>query len=716
MFNRFSRIIRFIVLACLTGFITNNLYAQTIDTTSLRLNEQLMLQLEIIAENLEENVDFTDLVDNYYYYAENKLNINSPDARLLQEIYLISAFQLESLKNYIREFGVLLSPFELEYVEGFDEQTVALISPLITFESQQQTQKLKPKNVLKYGRSQLLMRLEDVIEVREGYKPIEDSALWDRPNSRYLGSSQKLYARYAFNYRNRVRAGVTMEKDAGEVIFSNNVNDSLRSLLGSQLKSGFDFYSAHFFMKDIGPVKAIALGDYHLAFGQGLTMWSGLAFGKSTDPAGVMKFGQGIRPNTSVNESLFFRGAAVTLGWKQFDLTTFYSSKSIDASSAIIDSVSNEVFTITSLQETGLHRTVNELLKKGNVDQEVLGARISFRSSKLEIGYTLHQTKLSAALTPRIYPYNQFRFMGEELFNQGADYRIVFPRMIFFGEISRSENGGIAGITGFTAQPAGFFNITIAYRNYQKNYQNLFSNAFSEGTLSNNERGLYTGISAGIARNWKLTAYADHFVFPWLRFATDAPSYGFDYFAQLDHRINRKADFYFRFRSKRKMTNDNDPWNVIDYTVPYTKNTYRFHINYAIGDDWILKNRIELIDYQEGIKPASKGYLVFQDVLYRPKDKPYELSARYSLFQSDSYDSRIYTYENDVLYAFSIPAFNGVGSRAYLLFRLKVHRNLDVWARIAQTWYADRTTIGTGLEAIEGKTRTDYKLQMRWKF
>jgi hypothetical protein len=164
------------------------------------------------------------------------------------------------------------------------------------------------------------------------------------------------------------------------------------------------------------------------------------------------------------------------------------------------------------------------------------------------------------------------------------------------------------------------------------------------------------------------------------------------------------------------MTNDDHPWNPIDFITPYTKNTYRFHINYALGDNWILKNRIELIQYVEGQKDASLGYLVFQDVLYRPKEKFYELSMRYALFQSDSYDSRIYTYENDVLYAFSIPAFSGKGSRAYLMLRLKAHRNIDFWARIAQTWYADRFTIGSGLETIEGKTRTDIKLQMRWKF
>ncbi|MCK9290686.1 MAG: hypothetical protein WCR58_04700 [Bacteroidales bacterium] len=691
------------------------LIAQVSDTTRMQLSDQLMSQLEAIAEDLEENIDFTDLVDTYFNYADNPVNVNSPELEALLDIYLLTPFQLESLISYIREFGAILSIYELEFVGGLDDNTIRLIGPLLRFELPQRAQKIKPKNVVRYGRHQVLMRVEQVLEQKQGYLPIDDSALWARPNSRYLGSPQKYYTRYAFNYRNRIRAGITMEKDPGEVFFARQVEDSLQRLLGNSLRSGFDFYSAHFFVKDLGPVKALALGDYHLAFGQGLTMWSGLAFGKSTDPSDVLRYGQGVKPNTSVNENLFFRGAAATFGWKPFEFTAFYSNKNIDASAAVIDSVSSEVHTITSLVETGLHRTVNELLKKGSINQQLYGARLAYRSQRIEIGYTLHQTVLSASLIPRIVPYNQFRFMGNKLFNQGLDYRVVFSRMILFGELGRSDNGGMAAIAGFMAQPAGFVQIAMAYRDYQKNYQNLFSTAFSEGTLPNNERGIFTSISAGIPGGWNLTAFADYFVFPWLRFATDAPSYGVDYYVQIERRLSRKADAYLRFRSKNKMANDKDPWNFIDFVTPYQKNTYRFHINYLLGSDWILKNRAELIHYQKTDQPASIGYILYQDVLYRPADKFYELSMRFALFQSDTYDSRVYTYENDVLYAFSIPAFAGKGTRAYLMVKLKAHPRLDIWVRVAQTWYADQHTIGSGLETIEGNTRTEAKLQLRWK-
>jgi len=691
--------------------------SQTPDTTAHTLNDQLVAQLEAITEALDANVDFSDLLDAYYFFAENKININGPEVNELQAIYLITAFQLERLREYQRRFGQMLSIYELSLVEGFDAQTVSLLLPLLTVQQTSRSQQLNWRNVLKWGRNQVLFRTERVLETREGYKHISDSAWLAKPNSRYLGGPERVYARYTFNYRNRIRAGITMDKDPGEVFFAGQLNDSIRQLAGSRLRSGFDFYSAHAFVRDIGPLKALAIGDYHLAFGQGLTMWTGLAFGKSADPNGVMKFGQGVRANTSVNEALFMRGVAATFGWKQFELTGFYSHRDLDATQvSVVDSLSGEDFFVSSIQETGLHRTINELLKKGNVSQTVFGGRAAYRSTKLEMGYTLHHTVLGAPLNPRIYPYNKFRFAGKEISNQGFDFRLVYPHAVYFGELSHSSNGALAGIAGVSMQPAGFVSVTIAYRNYQKEYHNLFGNGFSEGSITNNERGIFMGVTAGLAPGWKLSAFADHFSFPWLRYLTNAPSQGSDYSVQIDRRVNRRTDWYVRFRTKTKMTNDRDPWNTINYITNYSRSSFRFHINNNLGRSFFIKNRAEYILFEQQGKGRSEGFIIYQDVLYRPANKPYDLTFRYAIFDTDNYDSRVFMYENDVLYAFSIPSFYDRGSRMYLMMRIKVNKSLDIWARIAQTWYSNRSTIGTGLELIDGNQRTDVKFQLRWKF
>lgn len=702
-----------LVLFLSAGF--SDVSAQEADTTNRTLTDKITAQMEVIAESLDANLDFSDLIDSYYYYAENKININSKQVAELRNLYLISDFQLEKLLAYQKKFGAFLSVYELTLVEGFDESTLEIILPVVDVAESDARQKISPAQVAKYGRHQLIMRMERNLNEQDGYAPIDDSTLYAKPNARYLGGKEKIYTKYTFNYRNRVRAGVTMDKDAGEVFFKDNINDSLQRLLGNKLKNGFDFYSAHAFVSDFGILKSLALGDYHLAFGQGLTMWSGLSYGKSTTPTQVMRYGGGVKPNTSVNESFFLRGAAATFGWKSLELSVFYSKKKIDANLVTTDSTSAETFIVTSLQESGLHRTVNELSDKGIIAQELIGGRLAYRQKKFELGYTMHQTNLETSLLPRIEPYSMFRFQSDHLMNQGLDWRWMMPHIIFFGELARSDNGGLAGIGGVTTQLAGFVTMTLAYRHFEKEYQNLFSNAFSESNSTNNEKGIYAGLTAGLAPGLKISAFADQFKFDWLRFSTDAPSVGYDYFVQADYRINRNADMYLRFRTKQKMTNDNNPWNAIDFIVPETKNTYRFHINYRVSPSLTMKNRAELIRYKRYQNPTEMGYIVYHDIIYRPETKPYEFSFRYALFDADSYDARLYAYESDVLYAFSIPAFSEKGSRVYLVAKWEVVKNIDLQAKVSHTWYSTKHEISSGLERIDGDSKTDIKLQLRWK-
>jgi hypothetical protein len=692
------------------------LAAQEIDSTSTSLTKLLIDHIERSTEDSDNTYDYGELVDEYLYYIENPIQLNGSKILPLRELKVLNNFQFEKLVEYLQLFGPIVSIYELAAIDGFDNQTIDLIKPIITTEILTSDNRINAKKALRWGKHQIFLRTEQVLEKSVGYKAVDDSLLAEKPNSTYLGSPQKLYFKYAYNYRNRIKAGITAEKDAGEAFLKSQVPEIQKQLLGNKLKNGFDFYSAHIFLSDFGLIKSLAIGDYHLAFGQGLTMWSGLSFGKSGNSTNIIKYGQGLKPSASVNETSFLRGGAFTLKHKAMEMTLFYSNKLFDGNITSADSLSGEEETISSIQESGLHRTVNELLDKGAIRQDVYGGNISFRNRFIQLGYTAQQSNFKSDILPDIYPYNQFSRLRNSEFNHGLDFKAFLPKIALFGEISQTHNGGIAAIAGFTAQPISFASLTFAYRNYSKDYRNFYSTGFSESSDPNNETGTYFGLSADISPKWRLTAYADYFKFPWLRFQVDAPSWGHDYFVQFDHRLNRTDDLYFRFRTKTKMSNQNDPWNYIDIPVEYTKTTIRFHVIYKVTNSIEFKDRAEIILYDELKKSASQGFLIFHDVVFKPKDKPHELTFRFAVFDAESYDSRLYAYENDVLYAFSIPAFNDKGSRIYILYRLKASKTIDMWFRIAQTWYADKDEIGTGLDLIEGNKKTDIKIQLRWKF
>jgi hypothetical protein len=96
--------------------------------------------------------------------------------------------------------------------------------------------------------------------------------------------------------------------------------------------------------------------------------------------------------------------------------------------------------------------------------------------------------------------------------------------------------------------------------------------------------------------------------------------------------------------------------------------------------------------------------------------KNYSGNIRLQYFETDSYNSRLYAYEDDVLYSFSIPVLYGKGVRYYINAHYEFSKKLGLWCRFAQTIYKDQATVGTGLDQINGNKKTEVKLQAIYQF
>ena len=723
--------------------LTFTLFAKAqiaIDTLSTEaLNQLLIEQVERLAEDSDDDIDYEDLLENYIFFSENPVNLNSDETMRLVELHLLSMFHFEELQQYRRYYGDFLFLEELEMVEGFDERTLAIIKPVIYIGLEHGKDIITLNKMARYGKHQLVGRYEQILERQQGYMSIDDSALLVKPNSRYLGSPQKLQFKYTYNYRNKIRAGFVLEKDAGEIFYTDKVSDTLQKLLGNQYHRGFDFAGFHLYAKDLGIVKAAVLGDYQLAYGQGLTLWSGMSFGKAGAGSSVMKQGRGITPKGSASEYAFMRGAAVTLGAGPFSGTVFYSNRLVDANVSMADTLESEAEFVSSLQETGYHRTIGELQDRHAIRQQVVGGHLAFAIAHFEVGYTAHHTWLNVPLELKPSHYNQFYFQGQKLTNQGIDFKYVKGKYAVFGEIAMSYNNkakvvepvetptltqtalrqaqgpAFAGLVGMTVKPAGYLNFTILYRDYGKAYQNLMSNAFGEGSRNQGQRGIYLGVEAAPAPYWNILAYVDQFQYTWLTSQVNAPSRGHDYYLRISHSFNRRTNAYLQFRSKTKMKNTTDAFVFSHYPIFYTKNAVRFNINYQLGWDIHCSNKAEYAHYRNDDGSNEHGYFLCQDIAYKPENKPYSLAFRYAIFDAQDYNARIYAYENDVLYSFSVPALYGKGMRIYLLGKVKLFNALTLYARIGRTIYSDRDEIGSGLTLIQGNHKTDLKVEAIWK-
>ncbi|HEX7410693.1 MAG TPA: helix-hairpin-helix domain-containing protein, partial [Bacteroidales bacterium] len=413
----------YLMIAALS-FATLSLYAQEPDTTRRLDGGTDNNKMEEIVERTDAELDYSDFADDLGRLRRHPVNLNAASDEDLRKLTFLNELQIANLRSYLQQYGSIASIYELQMIEGFNQEMIELMLPFITLTAQSQDDKITLSRLLHYGKADLMVRYQQILEQQKGYLPASDSLLLANPNARYLGGQGRLYTRFKYAYSDRLQFGFTAEKDPGETFFPSN----------DTLKKGFDFYSAHIYYQGSGFVKQVALGDYQVQFGQGLTLWSGLSFGKLPGEIGGKKSGQGIRPSSSANENLFMRGAATTVGSGKMAVTLFYSSHYVDANLVAGDTLDAGDAYFSSLQESGYHRTPNELADKHTALIEAAGGHVTFKTGTLRLGATAYQVKLDAGLRKSSAPSYMFDITNQTTTNAGMDYDYLYKKLNLYGE------------------------------------------------------------------------------------------------------------------------------------------------------------------------------------------------------------------------------------------------------------------------------------------
>lgn len=681
------------------------LLAQQPDTLQPGNADPLENRIEYLSEQTDSEIDFSEWTDELRVLSVRPVNLNSNSEEELRRLFFLNDQQIANIIEYHHNYGRFSSIYELQVIDGFNEELLLQMLPYVTF-NDPVTEKFSFRRAFKYGGSDLLIRYQRVIEQQQGFAKVSDSARLANPNRYYLGSPDALYIRFTYGYKDKMQLGFVADKDAGETLFPK----------ADTLKKGFDYYSFHFYLKDIGKLKQLAIGDYHLQFGQGLTLWTGLAFSKSPGAIAMRRRAPAIRPHASSNEYAFFRGAAATISLNKFDITSFYSNRNIDANYYPADTTTGAEEYFTSIIETGYHRTPGELADKGSVNLQVAGGHISYNGERLRLGTTAYYSSLNYNYSPRRSLYNQFETSASQNVFLGFDYSYSYKRLTLYGEISKQTDGGMAAVNGLTLSPDPRFSISLVYRNFAKDYANQFAVAFGEGSKNTNEKGLYCGINMTPFKKVTITAYTDYFRYDWLRYRIDAPSSGNESSVQLVYSLGRRGDITARYRKINTPLNFSGGELNLNAVENISRDYYQLTINYQAVTWLTLRNRIYLLHRQAQDANSEHGFFISQDAIIRPAEKPYAFTLRYALFDADSYDARIYTYENDIPLTFSVPSFYGKGSRFYGMVKLSVTKRVDLWLRYAITAYTDRQVISSGTSQINGNHKSDFKAMLKVSF
>ena len=619
-------------------------------------------------------VDYEQLQTDLYALHESPIDLNNTSDEELTQLYFLSPQQIDAILAYAYRHP-FESLYELRLIPELADYEIRDLLPFVYINRDAlnsetiNTDALYAKEIFAKAHHELLTRIDARnIEAYEGTDPIYTQF------------------RYRFDFRRRVTFGVQLRRPAGG--FARDLQ-----------------YGAYLQLNDITPhLHTRVAGNFQASFGQGLVLAPVFHSGKSMYVTSVGQQREGLRYYSSVDgEGL--HGAGATLRW-EWNKTT-----RLDVSA---------LYSMRRANDSTWHH--------------LLGANLTLRHKKLQVELTAIENLWSDSIHPYTNAkYNRHYFRGRNQAVIGASFRYNHGWFDMFGEVAtaqnykrfeealngeankpiNSPNWGIGTIVGCRFYPTSGLSLLALYRYYSPYFDNALGYAFSETSRLGDENAGYLGFDITRLRNWRFIGYGDIFYFSGYKYGLgDATrTLGYDAMAEIQYSWSKHPSFQggaggrlsLRLRARQK--------GDATYST-------RAPFDWAQGS-WSLRTTAEANIIPSKLSTLNSqltyGYTIFQDISYSlPLREGRGLGLRLRLqgFDAREWANRIYTYEHDVLYAYSIPAVYGLGGRAYLCLRWQIIPQLALYFRASETVYARKWAAAHSRPL----TRTDLHLLLRATF
>lgn len=615
-------------------FIPFSLHAQ-----EKNLSEEIISAVEELAGEDTEGREAVLYQERLHELLEDGVKVNSADEQEISRLFFLSVFQVRALADYIKRTGKILSPYEIVNVPGFDRETAEMIIPFIQLDNKITSHENNSK-----CRSTLLTN----ISVKpSGYEQEAPGSPW------------KILSRYRF-LSGRISGGVTTEKDSGEKFFNWNPPEA-------------EYISAHLAYSGTGFIKKIICGDYSARFGLGTNINSSIMPGSSVTAPVNMPSSDEIKPYTSSDENNFFRGIAAQLQVGKSTISGFYSTNMIDGKTRADTGIVPDY--CEALHKTGLHNSISSLSGKDAVIETSWGLSFSGTYGNLRAGMLFSENRFSLPIrNPYSGPEHIFEFEGNNNRLLSLYYNAVIKRLIISGEYTFNLINRSAFVQSITVRPADRLTISLIYRNYEPGYTAFHGKGPFCSSSGDNVSGIAGNMTFEASRYLFISAGCDLRQNKWLKYSCSAPSVSVNKEVRIKYLPPGKVSGELVYNHRRSSQNSKNSDRITNQEI-VAIHSGRITLKYSPYENLSLGNRIE---YK--ILPSSciNGILIFQDLKVMFSAIPLTIWMRYCIFNTGNWDSRIYTYENDLLYGFSIPALSGKGSRAYIMGKIKINQNTEL--------------------------------------
>lgn len=577
-------------------------------------------------------VDYEQLQTDLYALHDNPIDLNNTSDEELTQLVFLSPQQIDDILAFADRHP-FESLYELRMINSLADYEIRNLLPFVEISKSRnlETSQIYPREVFAHASHELIARVDARnIEAFEGTDPVY------------------VQTRYRFDYQRRVIFGAQLRRPAG---------------MGADALE----YGAYLQLRDIGCLHTLVAGNFQASFGQGLVFAPVFHTGKSAYVQSVGQTTEGLRYYSSVDgEGLHGAGATFRKKWgkrTRLDASVLYSMKRANDSTW----------------------------------QHIIGANLTLRHKRLQVELTAAEKIYSDSIRPyRNTGYNQHYFRGYNQAVIGASARYNHGWFDAFCELATTQNynlepltmnrephWGFGTLVGSRFYPTDGVSLVALYRYYSPWFDNDLGYAFSETSRLSDENGGYLGFDITRLKRWRFSGYADVFYFSGVKYGIPySPSMGYDAMAEVQYhapvtRNLSSISSLFRLRARQK-----------GGTSTYSA---RFQFDWSLAN-WSLRTTADanLVDNREpsNVSPApTYGVSIAQDLGYSFSQAPVALKARLQFFDAREWANRIYMYEQDVLYAFSVPAVYGLGGRAYLCLRWQIIPQLALYFRASETIY-----------------------------
>ncbi len=647
-------------------FILSSFQGRAVVRPSFSLDDIILDIYNAVTEFGE--VDYEQLQTDLYALHESPIDLNNTSDEELTQLYFLSPQQIDAILAYAYRHP-FESLYELRLIPELADYEIRDLLPFVYINRAAlnsetiNTDALYAKEIFAKAHHELLTRIDARnIEAYEGTDPIYTQF------------------RYRFDFRRRVTFGVQLRRPAGG--FARDLQ-----------------YGAYLQLNNITPhLHTLVAGNFQASFGQGLVLAPVFHAGKSMYVTSVGQQREGLRYYSSVDgEGL--HGAGATLRW-EWNKTT-----RLDVSA---------LYSMRHANDSTWHH--------------LLGANLTLRHKKLQVELTAIENLWSDSIHPYTNAkYNRHYFRGRNQAVIGASFRYNHGWFDAFGEIATAQNHqitndqspitkshwGFGTIIGSRFYPTNGISLLALYRYYSPYFDNALGYAFSETSRLGDENGGYLGFDITRLRNWRFIGYGDIFYFSGYKYGLgDATrTLGYDAMAEIQYSWSKHPSFQggdggrlsLRLRARQK----GDATYSTRAQFDWVQGSWSLR---TTAEANIIPSKLSTLNSQ-----LTYGYTIFQDISYSlPLREGRGLSLRLRLqgFDAREWANRIYTYEHDVLYAYSIPAVYGLGGRAYLCLRWQIIPQLALYFRASETVYARKWAAAHSRPL----TRTDLHLLLRATF